>query len=210
MLLPTRGKILAIKISREKILESGIIIPDKLKSEKIDNVARVVGIGDPARKSCYLCHDKTVCKLIRKGRHCKEHGKVMPITVRRTDIIHYKEPFAQKLRYEGQDYVFLTEEAVIAIEREEKILAVGSMVIVRIVRKKKIGLIMLSDSAQVSEGEFHGEVVSIGPGFPDKNLKIGDDIAFSRDEGYRWTSYHTREDYLSIKEKWVAAMVDNV
>ncbi len=209
MIIPTRGKILAVKISREKVLSSGIIIPERLKGEKIDNVARVLGVGSPARKSCYLCHDKTACKLIRKGRYCKEHGKVMPMIARRTDIIHYKEPFAQKLRYEGQDYIFLTSEAIVAIEREEKMQAVGSMVIIKLVRQENVGSIILSDGAKTLEGEFYGKVISVGPDFPDKSLKSGDKLHFLRDEGYRWTSYYAREEYLSIKEKWVAARVDN-
>jgi len=202
MIVPTRGKILAVKVSREKILESGIVIPDRLKSEKTDNVARVIGVGDPAIKTCYLCHDKPRCKLLHKGRHCKERGKVMPMLARRTDIIHYKEVFAQKLRYEEQDYVIMTAESVIAIERDEKIMAVGSMVIVRLVRKKEVGKIILSEGACVQEGEYHGKVVSVGPDFPDKNLKIGDKLLYERDNGYRLTGYADRVDYYAVKEKW--------
>lgn len=202
MILPTRGKILAVKVSREKVLSSGIIIPDKLKSEKTDNVARVLGVGDSAIKTCYLCHDKPRCKLLRKNRRCKERGKLIPTLVRRTDIVHYKEVYAQKLRYEGQDYIFLTNESVIAIEREDKIIAVGSMVIVKLIRKKEVGKIILSDGACVQEGEFYGEVVSIGPDFPDKSLKVGDKLLYERDEGYRFTGFNDRQEYLAIKSMW--------
>ena len=204
MIVPTRGKILAVKVSREKILESGIVIPDRLKSEKTDNVARVIGVGDSAIKTCYLCHDKPRCKLLHKGQHCKERGKVMPMLARRTDIIHYKEVYAQKLRYERQDYIFLTGESIIAIERDEKIIAVGSMVIVKLIRKKEVGRIILSDGAQVSEGEYYGQVVSVGPDFPDKSLKAGDRLHYMRDEGYRFAGFNDRQEYLSIKAQWCA------
>jgi hypothetical protein len=40
MLLPARGSYLCEIANREKILASGIILPDKIKSEKKDNVCR--------------------------------------------------------------------------------------------------------------------------------------------------------------------------
>jgi co-chaperonin GroES (HSP10) len=211
MIVPARGKILATKISREKVLDSGIVIPDRLKSEKIDNCARVLGVGSPTPKTCYLCHDKPRCKLLRKGRHCKEHGKIMPITARRGDIIHYKEVFAQKLRYEGQDYVFMTAESVIAIEGELNngkatwIQAVGSMVIIKLIRENNVGSIVLSDGAKVLEGDYFGETISIGPDFHDKSLKAGDKLFYNRDEGYRFIGFNDRQDYLAIKERWACA-----
>lgn len=197
MIIPKKGTYLAEIVSRTKQLPSGLFLADKIKDEKNDNVAKCLGVGGPAIKSCYLCHDKRMCK-----KKCKDKGKLVPIAARRTDILHFKQNFGRKFNYEGRQLISLTNNDLIAIEREDKILAVGSMVIVKLVRKEGVGSIILSDGAQVSEGEFHGQVVSVGPDFPDKSLKIGDRLLYERDEGYRFIGFNDRQDYLAIKSIW--------
>jgi len=222
MLIPSRGKYLCEILSRTRFLEkSNLWLAEKLKEEKKDNVSRCLGVGEATIKDCYLCHDRKLCKYIcRKEnpskncyfcRHqpyciqrCRDKGKVMPVLAKRGDIVHFKSVFGQKLTYEGKKLIMLTNDDIISIEDNAgNISAVGSMVIVKLVRKNNIGSIILSDGAKVLEGEFYGEVVSRGPDFPDKSLKVGDNITFLRDEGYRVKGFNDRQEYYVVKERWV-------
>lgn len=178
-MIPTRGKVMCKIINREKVLPSGIIIPDRVKSEKKDNVAECIGVGDGVKMA------------------------------RRTDLIHYKENFGQKITYEGRRLLFLKEDEIIAIERCGVILALGSMVIVKLKLDEKIGTIIVPEKTREISGNFSGEVVSIGPDFMDNRLKVGEEIVYLRAEGYRFRTYETRENLLSVKDKWVYARKDN-
>lgn len=172
MIIPIKDKILGEVINREKVLPSGIILPDKQKLEKKDNVCRCLGVGSEV-------------KLAKRG-----------------DIVHYKEGFCQKLTYEGKALVFIKDQDVIAIEREGHILAVGSMVIVRLEYSKlSEGGIEIPDCALQNSGEFVGEIVSAGIDFPDR-LKKGDKVIYLRNEGYRFRTM-AREDLLAVKSCWV-------
>ncbi len=185
MLFPTRGKILCKILSREKVLASGIILPDLIKSEKKDNFARVVGVGDPV--------------IGKKGK------KILPIT-RRGEWVHYKLNFGKKLTYNNENLIILKNDEIIAIEDEQgNLKAVGSMVIVKLVREDKIGSIILSDGAKLLEGDFYGEVISVGSDFPDKDLKKGDKVIYLRDEGYKFKGYNDREEYHAVKSCWCYA-----
>lgn len=182
MLLPTRGKILAEIIGRERVLPSGLILPDKQRFEKRDNICKCLGVGDPG---------------------VDKKGNPIPMVVRRTDFLHYKEGFCKKLTYEGKKLVILKQEDVICIERNGQILALGSMVICRLVQEDKIGTIIVPDNVKQNSGGFYGEVVAVGPDFMDKSLKKGDKVIFLRGEGYRFRAYESREELISIKSEWI-------
>lgn len=181
MILPTRGKYLCEVISRTKKLESGLYLSDRMEEDREDNMARVIGVGDPI-----------------KGKK----GKTIPMLARRTDIIHYKRGFGSKFKYEDKEYTSVKNGDVIAIEREGTILAPGSMVIVKLEYADKMSTIIVPDSAKQYHGDFDGRVIAIGPEFVDKDLKIEDKLSFLRHEGYTWKSYADRTEYLSVQSKW--------
>jgi co-chaperonin GroES (HSP10) len=117
--------------------------------------------------------------------------------------IHYKLNFGSKFRYEDKDYVSIKTGDIIAIEREGEIIAPGSLVIVKLQYASMSQSIVIPDSAKAQSGEFTGQVISVGPDYPDRTLKIGDHIFYLRAEGYKFTSYASRQEYLSVKECWV-------
>ena len=170
MIVPCRGKLLCEVTSREKVLPSGIILLDKQRHEKKDNVARCIGVGEGVE------------------------------IARRTDLIHFRYCSQNhRFKWEGKTLLSVLASEVIAIERD-KIIAPKDRVIVKLVREESIGSIILSDGAKVLEGKFYGEVVDDGAGL---DLKPGDRIAYVRDEGHRFTTYGTREDMVSVRERWV-------
>lgn len=221
MLLPTKGKIICEVILRERQLPSGLWMADKQRLEKKDNVARVLGVGDPAIKDCYLCHERRwtrpPCKYINKktgklkdsSKKCKAYGKLDTIIAKRTDIIHFRNGHGIKLKHGEKQYVMLINDDVIALEGELNngqstwIKAVGSIVIVKLHYVEKIGSIIVPENAKQMSGDCHGEVISVGPDYPDKGLKQGDKLIFLRNEGYRFRGYYDRQDYHAVKERWI-------
>lgn len=170
MITPTRGKVLCEVVTRERVLPSGIILPDRQRLEKKDNICQCLGVGDEVK------------------------------VIRRTDIIHYKENFGQKIRWEGKLYVFLKTEEIIAIERPE-IIALGSTVICKLVQEEKIGTFIVLENVRQNSGDYYGEVVAVGPDFPDK-LERGDRVIFFRGEGYRFRTLD-RVDLICLQAKWI-------
>lgn len=199
MIIPTRGKYLCEVLSRIRKTKSGLWLSDKLKEEKTDNIAKCIGIGDKYLKLCQNCHDKRLCKA-----RCRGKGKYMSIILKRGDIAHFKEVFAQKFKYEDRNLVFITNEDIIAIENESGIHANGSMVIIKLIYADKMRGILVPDSAKQNSGEYWGEVVSVGYSFPDKTLKKGDKLLFLRNEGFKFKTYNTNETMYAIREKWIA------
>lgn len=183
MILPYRGTYLCEVLGRHRQLASGLWLADRIKSEdKKDNVCRCLGVGDP---------------LVGKK------GKVIPTVARRTDIIHYKQNFGKKFEWEGKRLISLKTDEIIAIEREEKVLAVGSMVITKLQYAEKMGSFYVPDNAKQNSGDFTGEVVSVGPDYPDKSLRVGNRIIYLRGEGYKFRTYETRVELRAVKEVWI-------
>ena len=177
-MIPTRGKILCEVMARDRLLPSGIWLADKMKSEKKDNVAMVKGVGDGVKE------------------------------IRRTDIVHYKQNFGQKIMWEGKQLIFLKPEEVIAIERDIGIMALGSNVICKLIQEEKIGTMIVPEMVRQNSGDYHGEVVSVGKDFPDKLTK-GDKIIFFRGEGYRFKTFEGREELISLQAKWIGGKIGN-
>jgi len=182
MLLPTRGKLLAEVISRERMLPSGLVLPDKQRLEKKDNICRCLGVGEPG---------------------ISPKGKPIPMIARRTDIIHFDHVSVRnRFTYENRKYLVFTNNEIIAIERDGEIIAPRSNVICKLTYAEKVGKIIIPENVKVNSGDFWGEVVAVGPDYPDTNLVKGDNIYYLRSEGYRFRTLG-REDLLSVQEKWI-------
>jgi co-chaperonin GroES (HSP10) len=80
-------------------------------------------------------------------------------------------------------------------------------IVVRPVFKESKGVIIIPESAQKRVSEFHGEVLSIGPDFPFKEVKQGDKILYRRDEGTRLETKN--EELLALKPDWVLAILED-
>ncbi len=173
MILPTRNKILCELVSREKVLRSGIILPDRVWREKKENVCRCLGVGDGVK------------------------------VIRRTDLAHHKIGFGVRFEYEGKKLIALKAEEVICVERGDEIIALGSTIIAKLIYEDKMGSIIIPDQVKQNSGGFWGEVKAIGPDFVDKDLSVGDKINFLRGEGYTFRSYMGRKDLHCIQEKWI-------
>ena len=93
---------------------------------------------------------------------------------------------------------------VVSEGNEEMINAVFDMVIVEVI-KKDSGAIVIPDyqEARRDKCDFHGKVISIGPDFKDKNLKVEDKLFFPRNEGYK-IEWEGRE-YMSLRNRWCMA-----
>lgn len=148
-------------------MSSGIILPDRAKSEKKDNICKCLGVGGDIK------------------------------VIRRTDILHYKQGFGKKLIYEGEKYIVLTQEEVIAIERDV-VVAPENLIICKLVQEERIGRIVVPDNVKQNSGDYFGEVVASSR----DEIKKGDKIVFLRNEGYRFRTLD-REDLISIKMKWI-------
>jgi len=203
LIIPTRGKYLCELLTRDRQLPSGLWIADKIKSDKNDNIAKCIGVGDRGRKTCYTCHDIRSCK-----KSCLEKDQILPIVAKRTDIIHYKTNYGQKLMIEGKKYVFLENQDIIAIEDDRGTLkAPGSQVIIKKVEADKINNMFIPDQTKLYSGEFWGEVIAIGPVYEDKSLKVGDKVFYDRNEGYAFKPFYGdfKDILYSVKSKWITA-----
>jgi co-chaperonin GroES (HSP10) len=78
------------------------------------------------------------------------------------------------------------------------------MVIVKIIYREVSSIIYIPDNIEKQRKAFHGEVVSIGPDYPNKDLKMGDHIIFPRHEGFPIN--YEDQDYVSLRKRWVLAI----
>ena len=92
---------------------------------------------------------------------------------------------------------------MIAIEREGKVIAVDSMVIIRLHYSEKMNNLIVPENAKQNSGDYYGEVISVGPEYLDKSLKKGDKLIYLRNEGYKFTTFETREELYAVKSCWI-------
>jgi len=83
--------------------------------------------------------------------------------------------------------------------------AVRDMVIVEVKYRDQEGKIFIPDNAKQYNGEFWGEVVSVGPDNK-KGLKAGDKIMFVRHEGHPIEYEDTK--YLAVKDRWIEGRIE--
>lgn len=172
MIKAPRGRVVCEAVSRERVLPSGLILPDKAKSEKKDNVGRCISTGR---------------------------------------MIHFLWQFADKFTYKDTDMFSIKDEYVIATEDEQGVAAVGSRVIITLEYAEHSGkdkVIITPDGYKALVGEYWGNVVSVGPDYPDR-LEKGDKILYYRNDGHTLRGFYDRVDYLSVKERWVGGKICN-
>lgn len=84
--------------------------------------------------------------------------------------------------------------------------AVKDYIIVKLVYEKSIGNIIVPDTAKQYNGDFFGEVISIGKDYSDNSLNVGDKVLFVRHEGYKLDNL--KDNILCLKSKWVLAKIE--
>jgi co-chaperonin GroES (HSP10) len=83
------------------------------------------------------------------------------------------------------------------------------MVVVKVEYAFKSKSIIIPETAKRDSGEYWGEVVSVGPEYPDKSLKAGDKIIFDRNEGYKIRPYYGdwKEEFYAVKQRWCGVKI---
>ncbi len=198
MICATKGKVILETLHRERLLPSGIWMADKIPGEASDNVGKIVSIGRPVPKSCRNCQDKMWCR-----KKCAEKGKMLKMEGEIGDICHFRGVFGKKFNFNDRKYVAINYEDIIALETAGNIRAVGSMLIAEREFAKQEGSIVIPDNAKQNSGNFWGNVIAIGPDYPDKSLNIGDKALYDRGEGYKFKTYAGGIEYYAIKERWI-------
>ena len=79
-------------------------------------------------------------------------------------------------------------------------------VIVRCVYKQEESVIIIPDKFEKSQFGFHGEVLAIGPDYPNNELKVGDKAVFPRNEGIKMDV--DGEELLMLRERWIMGVLD--
>lgn len=93
MLEPLNGNVLLKKEVEEKTTASGIILSDT--SKEIPSLARVIAVGDG--------------KLV--------DGKVVPLKVKKDDMVVFKKYSGTEFKFEGEEYLIVSEDDILAIVR---------------------------------------------------------------------------------------------
>lgn|SRR3990167_1469396 len=126
MLTPTKGKYLCELLKRERQLPSGLWLAERIRSERRDNIARLLKTGKPTIHTCQMCDDfypkskrKDKCFRAWKMYPCKRKNRSSPILAQKGDIVHFKPYFGSKLRIDDKECIFLTNANIVAIEKSE-------------------------------------------------------------------------------------------
>lgn len=93
MLEPLYGNVLLKKEVEEKTTKSGIILSDTSKEKP--SLAKVIACGE--------------------GRI--EDGKVVPMKVKKDDVVVFKKYSGMEFEYENENYLIVSEEDILAIVR---------------------------------------------------------------------------------------------
>lgn len=91
-LKPMRGKVLIKPLKEEKMTKSGIVLPDTVEKEELEQ-GEVVAVGQP--------------KI--------EHGKEMPMEVKVGDKVILKKYGPDKVKIEGEEYMIADEDDLVGI-----------------------------------------------------------------------------------------------
>ena len=87
--------------------------------------------------------------------------------------------------------------------------AVYDQVIVKVIYKETIGesTIIIPDTHGLKQNvkSYYGEVMSVGPNCKN-GLKIGDKLAFPRNEGFKVIGRDGNE-FIALREKWQVAKI---
>ena len=91
-LKPMRGKVLIKPSKEEKMTKSGIVLPDTVEKEELEQ-GEVMAVGQP--------------KI--------EHGKEMPMEVKVGDKVILKKYGPDKVKIEGEEYMIADEVDLVGI-----------------------------------------------------------------------------------------------
>ena len=175
----TRGKILIEILKEHTETESGIIIARTKK--EIAHRGKVLSVGLPA---------------IEKKKELSQVAKI-------GDIVYFKKYAGKPFWIDNKPYLALKRDEILAGSDSRSIWAVRNTLLVELKYAEKIGSIYLHEDSKQYEGNFWGEVISVGPevSFKDQ-VKRGDKVHYLRHEGF--TVQKGFQDYISLREKWIA------
>ena len=91
-LKPMRGKVLIKPLKEEKMTKSGIVLPDTVEKEELEQ-GEVMAVGQP--------------KI--------EHGKEMTMEVKVGDRVILKKYGPDKVKIEGEEYMIADEDDLVGI-----------------------------------------------------------------------------------------------
>jgi len=91
-LKPMRGKVLIKPIKEEKMTKSGIVLPDTVEKEELEQ-GEVVAVGKPKM----------------------DHGQEMTMEVKVGDKVILKKYGPDKVKIEGEDYMIADEDDLVGI-----------------------------------------------------------------------------------------------
>lgn len=92
-LTPLGGNILVKPITEEAVSASGIVLPDTVDKERSQK-GEIIALGS--------------------GQVTSE-GKTIPFNVKVGDIVLFKKYSNEEVEVEGEDYLIMTEESILAI-----------------------------------------------------------------------------------------------
>ena len=191
-----KGRLIAEIINdNESVRESGIIIIDR---KDVPVRAKVLSVG--------------------KDSYDKHLKKPLESPAKVGDIIHFKKykPHFHQMDAHGtkEGIVTVWWSDIVAVESIKttdkanvmQLKAPWDMVIVTLILKEVSSYIIIPQDAAKREKGFHGRVEAIGPLYPNKELKVGDNIIFPRHEGI--PVLFNEHEYLSLRERWVHAVTE--
>lgn len=91
-LKPMRGKALIKPVKEEKVTKSGIVLPDTVEKDELEQ-GEVIAVGAPKM----------------------EDGKELPMQMKIGDKVILKKYGPDKVKLDGQDYLVADEDDVIAV-----------------------------------------------------------------------------------------------
>lgn len=101
------------------------------------------------------------------------------------DVIHYKRFTSQQInsRFDGMRISTVYFGDIVAVERDNQLIATDENVIVQVFYKDTSSVIYIPDKFRSQISCFLGYVHSVGENYPNK-LTIGEKIIFPRSEGF--------------------------
>lgn len=178
-----RGRVICEIIPTSHTRPSGILILDR---KEISAKGRVIAVGKESMN----------IKL----------KPILPCCVP-NDIIHFKK-YVPKYHDPGEKgmkegLATLFWEDITAVEKTRGLKAVYDSVIIICTSKAMTSTLIIPEHLDTMEHTFKGEVVSVGPDFPDE-LSVGDIIVYPREEGIKVIIGDIT--YLKLKKEWCLAI----
>ena len=89
---PMRGKVLIKPVKEEKVTKSGIVLPDTVEKDELEQ-GEVIAIGEP--------------KI--------DHGQPLPAEIKVGDMVILKKYGPDKVKIDGHDYVIAEEDDLVGV-----------------------------------------------------------------------------------------------